>query len=153
MNFSQVQFGKYTGLKGEKRDEEEFIRHQNKKLKYYTTNYFSDGIKDSPGNQFHDGFGTPSQEIDNSTSLRGQVTNPRIRHDWGPLPLNSGGLQTSGPTILHEMERDRRSCNPEDSEFYKRSFYMLDINPNAVQKSSSFRQGVDTRNDTRQEYK
>lgn len=153
MNFSQVQFGKYTGLRGEKRDEEEFVRHQNKKLKYYTTNYFSDGIKDVPGNQLHDGFGTPSQEINNSTSLRGAITNPRIRQDWGPLPLNGASLHTSGPTIDHQMERDRRSCNPEDSQFYKRSFYMLDVNPNSVQQSSSFRQGVDTRNDTREEYK
>lgn len=153
MNFAQVQFGKYTGLRGEQRDEKEFVEHQNKKMKYYTTNYFQDGIKDVPGNQFHDGFGTPSQEVDKSTSLRGQITNPRIRQDWGALPINSAGLRSSGPTINHMIEKDRRSCNPEDNEFYKRSFYTLDINPNSVQSSSHYRQGVDTRNDTREQYK
>lgn len=145
-------FGNYTNLKGEMRDEEEFVKHQNKKLKYYTTNYFKDGISDVTGNQFHDGFGTPSQEIDRSTSLRGQITNPRIRQEWGAQPINGAGLQSAGPTIFHQIVRDKKTCNPEDTEFYKRSFYTLDVNPNAVQKSHSFRQGVDTRNDTRQDY-
>lgn len=153
MNFAEVQFGKYTGLRGEKRDEEEFVQHQNKKMKYYTTNYFQDGVRDIAGNQFHDGFGTPSQEVEKSTSLRGQITNPRIRQDWGALPLNSGGLRSSGPTISHVMEKDRRSCIVEEGDFYKRSLYTLDINPNSVQSSSHFRQGVDTRNDTRENYK
>jgi hypothetical protein len=150
MNFAQ--FGKYTGLKGEQRDEEEFVKHQNKRMKYYTTNFFDAGIKDVTGNQFHDGFGTPSQEIENSTSLRGQVTNPKIRHEWGALPINSAGLSRSGPTIEHSLVKDRKSCNPEDSQFQNRSFYTLDINPNATQKSASYRQGVDTRNDTRSDY-
>jgi hypothetical protein len=145
-------FGQYTGLRGQQRDEEEFIKHQKKKMKYYTTNFFESGIKDVTGNDFHDGFGTPSQEIDRSTSLRGQITNPKIKHEWGALPINSAGLSRAGPTIDHYIERDRKSCNPEDSQFYKRSFYTLDVNPNAVQKSDSYRGGVDTRNDTRGDY-
>lgn len=136
-----------------KRDEEEFKKHESKKLKYYTTNLFADNVKDLPGTNFHDGFGTPSQEINKSTSLRGQVSNPRIKMEWGALPVTAGTLTSSGPTINHILEKDKRSCNPVDGEFYKRSFYFLDINPNAVQKSSGFRGGLDTRNDTRQDYK
>lgn len=150
MSFSQ--FGKFTSLKSEQRDEEEFVKHQNKRMKYYTTNFFDSGIKDVTGNQFHDGFGTPSQEIENSTSLRGQITNPKIRHEWGALQINPAGLSRSGPTIEHSIEKDRKTCNPEDSQFQRRSFYMLDVNPNAVQKSANYRQGVDTRNDTRGDY-
>lgn len=145
-----MNFANYTGLRGEKRDEDEFKQHQNKKLKYYTTNYYKDGITSS-GN-FHDGFGTPSQEIDKSTSLRGNVTNPRIKEEWGALPVNMGSLVSSGPTIDHILEKDRRTCNPRDDEIYKRSFYFLDMNPNAVQKSDGFRGGLDTRNDTRHQY-
>lgn len=153
MNFSKVQFGENTGLRGEERDELDFDKNANKRMKYYTTNYFTSDIKSQPGVNSYDGFGTPSQEINVGTALEHSIiTNPRIKQDWRPLQLNYGSMAIAGPTITHTNERDRKSCNPRENEFYKRSFYTLDINPNATQKSSAFRQGVDSRNDSREEY-
>lgn len=140
-----------TGLKNERENELANDSSYLKKMKYYTANDFPE----LQMRNVHEGYGTASQEVENGTKLmRSTITNPRIRQDWGPLQTNFGGLQTFGPSIDHQDSRSKKSCaqNP-GNDFYNRSFYLLDFNPNNVQKSSGYRQGVDTRNDSREEYK
>jgi hypothetical protein len=148
MNFSKVQFGKNTGMKGDLQDE--------KPLKYYTTNYFEDGLDQSKGINFDSGSHGPSSLLINQeTALTRSIsTNPRIRQNLGELPLvSTGGNPTSGPIISSNTLRERKSCLPSDVQFQDRRFFSFDKDPNAVQSEHSFRQGISTRNDTRTSYK
>ena len=157
MNFSKVQFGENSGLKGDRCDEKdckEFESLSGSPLKYYTTNYFKDGVNNDAGVNFTEGFGISQGFIDQETSLsRGMITNPRVRQDLGTLPLASiGGLATSGPIISAVGQRELKSCVPGDSQFQDRRFWSFSQDPNAVQKDFNFRQGADTRQDTRTTY-
>ena len=157
MNFSKVQFGKNSGLRGDRcndRDCKEFESLSGSPLKYYTTNYFKDGVENDAGINFSEGFGISQGFIDKETSLsRGMITNPRVRQDLGTLPLASiEGLATSSPIISAVGQRELKSCQPRDDQFQDRRFWSFGENPNAVQKDFNFRQGSDTRNDTRTSY-
>lgn len=123
MNFSKVNYGKNSGLKSDTMD---FEKHE-KPLKYYTTNWDTI-LKEDAGINFHDGFGTSPNFIDKESKLiRSTITNPKIRQNFGMLPMaTSGGLPNSGPVIVDGLLRTSKSCQPLDSKFYKRGFYELD---------------------------
>lgn len=146
MNFSKVNFGENTGLKNDKASE-------HAPLKYYTSNWFNDPKPENSIN-FHEGFGKPKELIDNETLLsRSTITNPRVRQDLGSYPIIAGGPMNSSPSISGELTNQFKSCEERDGRFYDKHFYFLKENPNHVQQSHSFRQGVDTRMDTKQIYK
>lgn len=157
MNFSKVNFGENTGLRGDRCDDKdckEFESLSGRPLKYYTTNYFKDGVNNDAGVNFNEGFGISQGFIDKESMLsRGMITNPRVRQNLGTLPLPSiGGLANSGPLISAVGQREKASCNPRDDQFQDRRFWFFDQNPNSVQKDVRFRQGADTRQDTRISY-
>ena len=56
MNFSKVNYGANSGLKG---DSEDFEKQSEKPLKYYTTNW-NDVLKNDAGINFVEGFGKPA---------------------------------------------------------------------------------------------
>lgn len=157
MNFSKVQFGENSGLRGDRCDDKdckEFSSLSGAPLKYYTTNYFKEGVNNDAGINFSEGYGISQGFIDKETMLsRGVITNPRVRQNLGELPLASiGGLATSGPIISAVGQRELKSCQPRDDQFQDRRFWSFDQDPNAVQQNVNFRQGSDTRQDTRTSY-
>lgn len=159
MNFGKFDIGKNSGFKNDRCNEmdcKDFDSQDGAPLKYYTTNFFKEGIKNDAGINFQEGFGISSSFIDRETMLkRSVITNPKIRQNFGQLPLTTlAGLpKSSGPVIAEGDSREKKSCQPQDNHFYDRSFYSIDKNPNAVQSSTMYRQGLDTRNDFRTEYK
>lgn len=141
MNFSKVNYGQDTGLKSDSADFEE---QSNKPLKYFTTNWFAQG-KDLPGVNFSEGYGVSQKFIDSESGLkRSVITNPRVRQNFNQLPYSTyGGLMSNGPVISENISRERKSCQPMSEEYYNRSFYQLNENPNHTQNYG--RQGTDTR--------
>lgn len=141
MNFSVVNYGKNSGLKG---DTEDFQKQSQAPLKYYTDSLI-EPLKGDSGINFHEGFGISSKFIDTESQLiRSTVTNPKIRQNFKMLPFaTTGGLANSGPIISEDISRVKRACQPMDSEFYKRSFYDLKNHVNATEDYS--RQGFDSR--------
>lgn len=141
MNFSKVQFGQDTGLKSDSAD---FEAQSNKPLKYYTTNWFAQG-KDLPGVNFTEGFGVSQKFIDSESTLkRSTITNPRVRQNFNQLPYATyGGLMSNGPVVSEEISREKKSCQPMSDEYYNRSFYTLNTNPNKTENYG--KHGTDTR--------
>jgi hypothetical protein len=139
MDFGIVNYGKNSTLKN---DTDEFSTSE-KPLKYYVTNWYTT-LKSDAGINSYDGYVSPDF-IDKESGLkRSTITNPRVRQNFGELPhATTGGLTHLGPVISEEIGREKRSCQPFDSENYKRSFYELKDNPNHVE--SVDRQGTDTR--------
>ena len=115
----------------------------NKTLKFMTTtfrdifdakrdgNYFSIGIDDQ--------LFVPSGLIDNYSNLlngdNGNImTNCNVRHDLGELPLPTMPARYQlyhGDTDKEDYMRDlietnKQSCNPRDSHFDNRSFYLFE---------------------------
>ena len=114
-----------------------------KKLKFVTTthrdlidakkrlNYFGVDIQDQ--------LFTPDYLMDDESKLwlgvtGGKLTNCNVKHEFGELPLPTmpsryqlyhGDVQTED-NIRNYLEQNKNSCNPRDSEFYKRSFYIFD---------------------------
>ncbi len=158
---SNEKFGSLSGLISDPcnltRDEIE----STKQLKYYTRNFFDENIVQNRGIFFNDGFGIPSCEIDHSTTARlGTVTNKNLIQNLPSLPLPTTASFSKGQgsvTIEDKLrpgaERQRKQCNPRDTEYYNRSFYIFDNLPikpnecvdNVVQKGPMYRQGVSTR--------
>lgn len=142
MSYSTVNYGTDSGLK--KDDGENFDTKSGKALKYYTTNWNS-VLKDDAGINFVEGFGKPAGFTDKESQLiRSTITNPKIRQNFGFLPFaTTGGLPNSGPVISEQNGRERRSCQPMDTEYYKRSFYDLTGHMNVTEKEN--KAGEDTR--------
>jgi len=114
-----------------------------KKLKFVTTtyrdlidakkklNYFGVDIKDQ--------LFTPDYLMDDESKLwlgvtGGRLTNCNVRHEFGELPLPTmpsryqlyhGDVSTED-NIRNYYEPNKNSCNPRDSEYYKRSFYLFE---------------------------
>lgn len=139
MNFSKVNYGKNSGLKSDSLD---FEKQSEQPLKYYTTNW-SNVLKDDAGINFHDGFRSNSSFVDAESQLiRSVVTNPKVRQNYGYLPMaTTGGIAMSGPVISEELGRSGKSCQPMANEYYKRSFYDLNGFKNHTKQSNS----LDTR--------
>jgi hypothetical protein len=148
MNFSKVNFGKNTGLKSDRANEDTAI-------KYYTTNWYKDP-KPENGINFTEGFGISQGFIDTESRIsRGQITNPRIRQDLGTAPINLGGISNAGPLLSGQISNTFKGCDSADTDgkFYERQFYELTENPNHTQAGNGLRQGIDTRMISKQIYK
>jgi hypothetical protein len=106
-------------------------------------------LKNDAGINFVEGFGKPSSFTDvESQLIRSTVTNPKIRQNFGFLPFaTTGGLPNSGPVISETNSRERKSCQPMESEYYKRTFYDLKGFTPIVETKS--RSGSDSRQDGR----
>jgi len=115
----------------------------NKKLKFITTNhrdlldarqtmnFFSIGIKDQ--------LFVPAEQMDDASMLRqgntgNVITNCNIKNSFGQLPLPTlpsryqlyhGDVEIED-TMRNNQTSNRNSCNPRDTELYKRHFYMFD---------------------------
>lgn len=132
----------------------------NKKLQYYTQNFFSDPLK-NVGVNFNDGFGIPLNNIGVDSSLRsGSITNPNLSHQIGALPtLTSPGLYGGqGDVVIEQRMRSldtrvRKECQPTDTKAYERYFSLFDGMPikpmenvnNYVESGMLTRGGISTR--------
>lgn len=162
-------FGILTGLENEKCNLDTDERQSTKPLKYYTRNFFDKNIIQNRGIFFNDGFGIPSCEIDKSTKSRfGTATNINLVQNLPalPLPTTASYAKGQGPVLVEQMirpqhNRNKKQCNPKDSEYYNRSFSIFDGLPivpnrcvdNVVQNGPSYRQGVDTRHKLNTDYR
>lgn len=153
------------------RDDECDIKQRNfdnnKKLKFVTTT-FRDLLdaqekKNFFGIDIQDHLFVPSEKMDDNSRLRygttGNIlTNLNVQHGLGELPLST----TPGRYRLYHgdvdiednmrtfMDVNKQSCNPRDTEFYNRSFYIFDTGsvekPDATNSVEKFlRCGISTR--------
>jgi hypothetical protein len=114
-----------------------------KKLKFITTNhrdlleakdklnFYGIGIKDQ--------LFVPGEQIDGYSEIRlgktGNImTNCNIRNEYGQLPiptmpfrgqLSRGDIQIED-SIRFNAQSNRKTCNPKDAEYFKRSFFIFD---------------------------
>jgi hypothetical protein len=114
----------------------------NKSLKFVTTtfrdifdaekqsNYFSIDIKDQ--------LFTPASLMDDDSNLKygatgNSITNMRVKTQLGELPLPTmpsryqsyHGDVVIEDTMRNFLEINKQSCNPRDTQFYNRSFYIF----------------------------
>ena len=132
-----------------------------KALKYFTRNFFDTTDISGRGIFFNDGFGIPSERINQSTEARfGSDTTKNVIQNLPALPLTTtGGVFTGQGTVEDEKfirpdsTREPKQCQPVDTQFHNRHFGIftgLPVKPNSavenvVQKGTDYRQGVDTR--------
>ena len=114
----------------------------NKKLKYMTTNHI-DLLEGKEKINFFgmttkDKLFVPAESIDQYSSLRlggtgNQLTNMKVRHGFGQLPLPTmpsryqlfhGDVDIEDSLRLM-TETNRKACNPKDSDFTSRQFYIF----------------------------
>lgn len=113
-----------------------------KKLKFITTNH-RDLIEAKENLNFFgmttkDKLFVPSEGIDEFSKLRngqlgGKVTNCNIRNEVGQLPIPTlpakyqlyhGDVEVED-NMRHHLESNRKACNPKDSNFHDRYFYIF----------------------------
>jgi len=117
----------------------------NKKLKFVTTN-FRDLIEAKEKLNFYgmtikDKLFVPSEEMDKDSQLKygetgGIITNCKTKSGFGPLPfptMPSRYQLYHGDVDIEDSMRNlsdntKNSCDPRDTEFYKRHFYVFDDN-------------------------
>jgi hypothetical protein len=139
----------------------------NKKLKFMTTNHrdLLDGRSTMNyfGMTVKDKLFVPAENMDAFSELRqGQtgnvMTNCNVKNEYGQLPLptmpsryqmSHGDIQTED-SMRNIVESNRKTCNPKDSAYYNRHFYLFDDKqgietPNALNSIQSSRVGVSTR--------
>ena len=115
----------------------------NKTLKFTTTTFRDLVDAQRVGNYFamdiDNQLFVPSSDIDRDSKLRhgntGNIlTNFNVRHDLGELPLPTvpyRGQLFHGNVLIEDNMRNylginKQSCNPKDTQFYNRSFYIFD---------------------------
>jgi hypothetical protein len=143
-----------------------------KKLKFITTNHAD--LLDAKeklnffGMAIKDHLFVPSEQIDEDSSLRlgktgGFSTQCKAKSDFGQLPLPTmparyqlahGDIKVEDELRINPTAPNKQSCNPRDTEYFKRSFYIFDDNkgietPNALKsvetKDFGLRGGLNTR--------
>lgn len=166
---SKKKFGSLSGLESDSSHLSRKEKESMKSMKYYTQNFFDKTVIQNRGIFFHDGFGIPSCEIDNSTANRfGDVTNLNLVQSLPTLPLRTTAslAKGQGPVEIEDKirpvhDRNLKQCNPKDTDFYKRSFSIFDYLPvrpnecvdNVVQQNASYRQGINTRHSLNTNYR
>lgn len=113
-----------------------------KKLKFVTTNHIDLlEAKDKLnffGMTIKDKLFVPAEHMDEDSNLRygetgGILTNCNVRHGFGQLPfptmpsryqLAHGDVEIED-SMRNLLEANKKSCNPHDMEYYKRSFYLF----------------------------
>lgn len=114
-----------------------------KKIKFVTTNHI-DLLEAKQAYNFYgmttkDTLFVPgAAQVDNDSVLRlgeqGNIlTNCNIKNEYGQLPLPTmpfkgqlfhGDIDIEG-NLRYTMDSNRKTCNPKDSQFYQRSFYIF----------------------------
>lgn len=115
----------------------------NKKLKFVTTN-FRDLLDAKEQLNFYgmtikDKLFVPSEEMDKDSKLKygetgGIITNCKTKHGFGALPLPTipsryqlfHGDVDIEDSLRNLSDNTKNSCNPRDTEYYKRHFYLFD---------------------------
>lgn len=132
------------------------------KLKYVTTNYIDllNGHKQNWfGIALRDQLFTPAENMDGDSKLRySPLTNCKVRNNFGQLPiptlpaLNNSRAQDTDIESMYMWpihNREEKSCNPRDTQYYDRSFYVFPEMKHeaikSVQTGSHLRQGISTR--------
>lgn len=142
-----------------------FIQQQSqdnsKKLKFVTTNHLdllnAKNDLNFYGISIKNQLFVPSENIDQFSSLRqGQsgniITNCNIKNEYGqlPFPTMPSKYQTSHgdinqETILTKSNYvvNRKTCNPKDTAYYNRSFYLFENveAPNALKSVETSQMG------------
>jgi len=114
-----------------------------KKLKFVTTNHV-DLLQAKEALNFYgmtlkDQLFVPSEQIDEFSKLRlgekGNIlTNCNVKNEFGQLPVPTmpsryqlfHGDVVIEDSMRNKLQSNRQSCNPRDSNFHKRSFYIFD---------------------------
>lgn len=133
-------FNKMNGAKT-KEDDNKSI------MSYYTKNFQSKKNK-----KFIQDKTSEIAMANNSMLTRDVITRPKYRQALPTLPhATTPGRNMQPPVITPEDTRVSKSCiNTDTGDFYNRSFYILEENPNKYEKFP--REGRDTRNDYRTDY-
>lgn len=115
----------------------------NKKLKFVTTNH-RDLIEAKDklnffGMTIRDQLFVPGEQMDEDSALRlgetgGKLTNCKVRNGFGQLPLPTMPSRYQlyhGDVDIEDgmknfLETNRQACNPRDSAYYNRHFYLFD---------------------------
>lgn len=151
-----------TSLQDDACEQQKRNQEDSTKLKYVTTNHIDllNGHKQNWfGIALRDQLFTPAENMDADSQLRhGTLTNCKVRNNFGQLPIptlpslaNSRAQDTDieSKYIWSQLTRERKECNPRETNFHDRSFYTFpEIKHQAiksVQKSTHYRQGVSTR--------
>ena len=114
-----------------------------KKLKFITTNHI-DLIEAKDKLNFYgmtikDKLFVPGEQMDEDSSLRlgetgGKLTNCKVRNGFGQLPIPTMPSRYQlyhGDVVIEDsmrnlLETNKNACNPRDTEFYNRHFYLFD---------------------------
>lgn len=114
-----------------------------KKLKFVTTN-FRDLLEAKEKLNFYgmtikDKLFVPAEEMDKESQLKygetgGMITNCKTKHGFGQLPLPTlpsryqlyHGDVDIEDSMRNLSDNTKNSCNPRDTEYYKRHFYLFD---------------------------
>jgi hypothetical protein len=151
------------------RDDECDIKQRNfsneKALKFVTTTFKdlmdAKQTKNFFGIDIKDQLFTPANLMDDESKLKmgvsgGQLTNCRVRHELGELPLPTMPARYQlyhGDVSIEDSMRNfvgtnKKSCNPKDEQFYNRSFYTFEgiEKPDAMKSVEyPFRCGISSR--------
>jgi hypothetical protein len=115
-----------------------------KKLKFMTTNHI-DLLEAREKLNFYgmtvrDQLFVPADNMDGDSFLRygktgGIMTNPNIKNEFGQLPFPTlpakyqtahGNFEVEDILRTPLVETNKNSCNPRDTEYYKRTFGLFD---------------------------
>lgn len=134
-----------------------------KKLKFVTTNHRD--LVDAKDNYnffgmtIKDKLFIPSEGVDEFSNLRNGktgtiLTNCNIRNEFGQLPIPTlparyqlyHGDVVIEDSIRNQIEMNKKACNPKDTEYHNRHFYIFDEKrgvevPNAVKSVNTPQMG------------
>jgi hypothetical protein len=151
-----------TRLQDDECEQQYRVNEDSTKLKYITTNHL-DLLEGHEYNWFgiglRDQVFVPKENMDGDSYLRyAPMTKCRTRDNLGQLPiptlpsLHNAHVQDTDKEsnlIWPLYDRGQKVCNPRDTDFYNRSFYLFPEMKHeaikSVQTSIDYRQGISTR--------
>ena len=161
-NFSFTPTRNLTSLVDDECYQQRIASEDTKKLKYTTTNYI-DLLEGHNQNWFgismRDQLFTPAENMDGDSNLRyAPLTNCKVKNNFGQLPIptlpslyNARAQDTDKESkyIWPLNTTERKECQPSDTQFHDRSWYIFpDLKHQAiksVQTGNEYRQGTSTR--------
>jgi hypothetical protein len=164
--FENLKYREFNNIRDDPCYIQQTIGDNNKKLKFITTNH-RDLINAKEQLNFYgmtmkDQLFVPADKIDTYSLLRqGQngniLTNCNLKNEYGQLPfptmpskyqLYHGDTDIEYSLQTNNVEANRKTCNPRESHFYNRSFYIFDgiETPDPLKSVEEFnRVGISTR--------
>jgi hypothetical protein len=114
-----------------------------KKLKYITTNHVdlleAKNKQNFYGMTIKDQLFVPSEQMNEYSQLilgeKGNImTNCNVKNEYGQLPFPTmpsryqlfHGDVVVEDSMRNKLQSNRKACNPKDSKYYERSFYIFD---------------------------